>query len=74
MILDLAIAQIRPAKGDPKASLDSVEEVIGQAVALKPRPRLIVFPESVLTGYFLEGGVREHAWSARRLFRDLGPR
>jgi NAD+ synthetase len=34
-------------------------------------PGLIVAPESALTGYFLEGGVRELALPAERLFEDL---
>ncbi|MDH4348903.1 MAG: NAD+ synthase, partial [Gemmatimonadota bacterium] len=34
-------------------------------------PALVVFPESALTGYFLEGGVQELALPAERLFEDL---
>lgn len=74
MILDLAIAQFRPTKGDPTATLDALEATLARATELEPRPRLIVFPEAALTGYFLEGGVREHAWPAQRLFRELRER
>ncbi len=34
-------------------------------------PELMVAPEAALTGYFLEGGVRDLAVSADRLFQDL---
>ncbi len=71
MGLDLAIAQFRPEKGDPEASLASIIGVLGRAVALEPRPQLVVFPETAVTGYFLEGGVREHAVSAADLFESL---
>src|SRR4029079_13968369 len=39
--------------------------------ALEPRPQLVCFPESSMTGCFLEGGVREHAVTAGRLAADL---
>lgn len=74
MTLDLAIAQFRPTKGDPSATLDDLESTLHRALELEPRPRLVVFPEAALTGYFLEGGVREHAWPAGRLFRELRER
>ncbi len=35
------------------------------------RPHVLAFPESALTGYFLEGGVREHAVTAGTLAADL---
>jgi len=34
-------------------------------------PELLVFPEAAMSGYFLEGGVREVAVTAGTLFRDL---
>ncbi|MFQ5679048.1 MAG: NAD+ synthase [Gemmatimonadota bacterium] len=72
--LDVAIAQFRPTKGDVSASLDAVQAVLAEAVRLTPRPGLVVFPESALTGYFLEGGVREHARPAGRLLEELRER
>ncbi len=71
MRLDIAIAQFMPAKGDPSTSLDRVTKVFG---ALKERdrgPDVVVFPESALTGYFLEGGVREHALEAESVLEAL---
>lgn len=67
----ICIAQFRPVKANPVASLDRVERVLEQAARMSPRPRLLVFPEAALTGYFLEGGVREHALEAEVVFRRL---
>ena len=69
--LTLALAQFQPRKGDYAGNLARVGELLAQAVALEPRPQLVCFPESALSGYFLEGGVREHAVTAGRLAADL---
>lgn len=74
MRIDLAIAQFRPTKGDTEATLADIQGVLGRAVTMEPRPRLVVFPETALTGYFLEGGVREEALSADALFERLRER
>ncbi len=74
MPLDIAIAQFRPTKGDLDRTLDACAATIERAVAREPRPRLVVFPETALTGYFLEGGVREQAVSAPQLFEALNSR
>jgi NAD+ synthetase len=65
------VAQMRPRKGAYAENLRRVGGVFGQAAALDEPPGLIVFPETALTGYFLEGGVREMAVTAGTLFRDL---
>jgi NAD+ synthetase len=67
----LAIAQFQPRKGDYAGNLARIGELLAQAAGLDPRPRLVCFPESALTGYFLEGGVREHAVTAGRLAAEL---
>ncbi|HEU4720756.1 MAG TPA: NAD+ synthase [Gemmatimonadaceae bacterium] len=67
----LALAQFQPRKGDYAGNLARIGELLAQAVALEPRPQLVCFPESALSGYFLEGGVREHAVTAGRLAADL---
>jgi NAD+ synthetase len=67
----LALAQFRPRKGDYAGNLARVGAALAQAASLDPRPRLVCFPESTMTGYFLEGGVREHAVTAGRLAADL---
>ena len=39
--------------------------------SLDPRPQVIQFPETALSGYFVEGGVREVACTAGALANDL---
>ncbi len=67
----LALAQFQPRKGDYAGNLARIAEILTQAAALDPRPDLVCFPETALSGYFLEGGVREHAVTAGRLAGDL---
>ncbi len=67
----LALAQFQPRKGDYAGNLARIGDVLAQASALEPRPRLVCFPETALSGYFLEGGVREHAVTAGQLAADL---
>ena len=67
----LALAQFQPRKGDYTGNLARIGELLAQAVALDPRPHLVCFPETALSGYFLEGGVRELAVTAGRLAADL---
>jgi NAD+ synthase (glutamine-hydrolysing) len=67
----LALAQFQPRKGDYAGNLARIGELLAQAVALEPRPQLVCFPETALSGYFLEGGVRELAVTAGRLAADL---
>ncbi len=69
--LTLALAQFEPRKGDYAHNLERIGAFLAQAAALDPRPELVCFPETALSGYFLEGGVREHAVTAGVLARDL---
>lgn len=71
MKLDLAVCQFRPFKADVEASLAEAARVFERVEAMKPRPRMLVFPETALTGYFLEGGVREHSMTAEQLLERL---
>jgi NAD+ synthetase len=66
-ILRLAIAQFRPRKGDVAANVRRIGEILAQAAALDPRPDVVQFAETVLSGYFVEGGVRETSTTADRL-------
>ena len=70
-LLTLALAQFQPKKGDYRENLARIGAVLAQASTLDPRPRLVCFPETALSGYFLEGGVREHAVTAGQLAADL---
>ncbi len=70
--LHLALAQFRPRKGDLQGNLRRVGEVLAQAATLDPRPWVVQFPETALSGYFVEGGVREMSYEAADLARQLG--
>jgi NAD+ synthetase len=70
-LLHLAIAQLKPRKGDYAANLERLGSVLDRLAALEPRPDVLVLPETALTGYFLEGGVRDAAVTAGTLARDL---
>ena len=68
-ILQLAALQFSPGKGDYDANLARLGDVFAQLDSLDPRPDVLHLPESALTGYFLEGGVREHARHRRHARR-----
>jgi len=70
-VLRLAIAQLRPRKGAYQENLGRLGAVFREVAAQPEPPELIVGPEAALTGYFLEGGVRDLAVSAEQLFHDL---
>jgi NAD+ synthetase len=69
--LTLALAQFQPRKGAYADNLARIGSLLAQAASLEPRPQLVCFPETALSGYFLEGGVREHAVPAGQLAADL---
>ncbi len=62
---------MRPKKGAYDENLGRLGDVFRAVAAAADPPELIVAPEAALTGYFLEGGVRDLAVSAERLFHDL---
>jgi NAD+ synthetase len=69
--LDLAIVQTRPRKGDYAANIARIGELLARIDGLEPRPRIVQFPETATTGYFVEGAVRDLAVAAGTLARDL---
>src|SRR2546425_8029968 len=69
----LAIAQIRPTKGEYAANLQKIGGVLAQLAKLEPRVDLVIFPETSTSGYFVEGGVRDVAVTAGKPFRRLTP-
>lgn len=71
MNISLAIAQIRPRKGDYRANLAKLGEVFAQLATLPQHPDVLLLPETFMTGYFVEGGVREVALPAGQLATDL---
>ncbi len=67
----IALAQFQPRKGDHAGNLARIGSLLAQAAQHEPRPRLVCFPETALSGYFLEGGVREHAVTSGQLAAEL---
>ncbi len=70
-MLNIAVSQFRPAKGEYAANLERIGAVLAEAALLDPRPALVVFPETATSGYFVEGGVKDVAVTAGTLLRDL---
>jgi NAD+ synthase (glutamine-hydrolysing) len=70
-LVHVALAQFRPRKGDYRANLERLKAVFRQLDQLDPRPTVLCLAESALTGYFLEGGVRDNAVTAGTLALDL---
>ncbi len=71
MKLSAAIAQFKPKKGDVDFNLTRIGEIITQIAEDAPQTDLLLLPETALTGYFLEGGVREAALPAEELLQKL---
>lgn len=69
--VNLAIVQFKPRKGEYEGNLARLGDIFAQMDALDPRPEVAVLPETALTAYFLEGGVREAAMTAGTLAQDL---
>lgn len=69
--LTIALCQFAPRKGDTAGNLARVGRLCAQAATLEPRPQVVHFPETALSGYFVEGGVREVACTAGALAYDL---
>jgi NAD+ synthetase len=70
-LVHLALVQLRPRKGDYAGNVQRLKPVFAQLDALEPRPTVACFAESALTGYFLEGGVRDNAVTAGTMAADL---
>jgi len=71
MALRIVIGQIGPKKGDYAENLRRIGGALAQIAGWEKPPQLVVFPETAVTGYFVEAGVRELAVTAGTLFRDL---
>ncbi len=69
--IHLAVVQFKPRKGDYASNIARLGGLFSQLEALEPRPDVVVFAETALTGYFVEGGVRDVAMTAGALARDL---
>jgi predicted amidohydrolase len=67
----VAIAQLKPRKGDFDFNLRRIGDLFAQLAEDAPDTDVLVLPETVLSGYFLEGGVRDVARSRDTLFAEL---
>ena len=70
-MLRLAVAQFKPAKGEYATNIRRLGSVFAQVAEWPAPPDLLVLPEGAVTGYLLEGGVRELAVTAGTLLDDL---
>ncbi len=69
--LEVLLAQFQPKKGDYAANLERVGDIFEQLAEQQIHPDILTFPETAMSGYFLEGGVREVAKRKEVLFDDL---
>jgi NAD+ synthetase len=69
--IHLVVVQLKPRKGDYAANLARLAGIFSQIDSLEPRPDVAVFAETALTGYFVEGGIRDVAMTAGAFARDL---
>ena len=67
----LALVQLRPQKARVEANLRSVGSIISEELA--GSFDIALFPETVLSGYFLEGGVERVALSVDELVQRMEP-
>jgi N-carbamoylputrescine amidase len=72
MIYTTSVVQFAPEKGKNNVNLDRIAEYTLQAA--KEGSDLVVFPEAIVSGYFLEGGVVELALTSEDLEEQLSLR
>ena len=70
-VVHFATLQFSPRKGEYASNLARLGALFAQLDALDPRPDLLQLPETALSGYFLEGGVRDAAMTAGAFAADL---
>jgi N-carbamoylputrescine amidase len=72
MSFAVAIVQFKPRKGEVDANFATLQRVFAQLIAGPgTAPELIVLPEAAMTGYFLEGGVYELAFTTEAFAQRL---
>jgi len=69
--IHLVVIQFKPRKGDYASNVVRLAGIFSQIDSLDPRPDIAVFAETALTGYFVEGGIRDVAMTAGAFARDL---
>lgn len=71
LTIQVAAAQVRPRKADYQANLEMLGDLFEQLAESTTPTDLLTLPETVLSGYFLEGGVRDVARPADAVFEDI---
>ncbi|HEY7569224.1 MAG TPA: NAD+ synthase [Gemmatimonadaceae bacterium] len=69
--ISILLGQLRPRKGDVEANLARLGELFAQVDAAPEHPDVLQLPETVLSGYFVEGGVADVAMTAGTLATRL---
>ncbi len=69
--LTIALCQFAPDKGNAQRNIARLGALCAQAASLQPRPQVVQFPETAVSGYFVEGAVRELALTTGTLATDL---
>jgi predicted amidohydrolase len=69
--LRVLLAQIKPKKADYAHNLSLIGDLFARIEAEKMEADVLCLPETAMSGYFLEGGVRDVAVSQQTLFNDL---
>ena len=67
--LRVALVQFKPTKAEVSANVEAIQRTIASQSSSTD---LIVFPETSLSGYFLEGGVAESAVTTEELIGLMG--
>ncbi|MEX1259134.1 MAG: NAD+ synthase [Gemmatimonadota bacterium] len=68
--LRVELAQVRPRKGRVDENLARIREWVSRSAGAAD---VVVFPEAVLSGYFVEGAVEEVSRSVAEVAEGLGP-
>ncbi|MCS6831627.1 MAG: beta-ureidopropionase, partial [bacterium] len=71
MKIRVAAVQFKPRKGDVEHNLDRIAQALRQIVEQNVPADVVVFPETITSGYFLEGGVREAARTREQILHAL---
>lgn len=69
--VNLTLVQFQPRKGDYAGNLKRFEQLFETLTTGETRPDIIALSETALTGYFVEGGVRDVALPATTFANDL---
>ncbi|MEW5917945.1 MAG: NAD(+) synthase, partial [Gemmatimonadota bacterium] len=69
--ITIALGQLRPRKGDVATNISRLGELFAQVANAPKQPDVLQLPETVLSGYFVEGGVGEVAMTAGDLAARL---